>query len=460
MLITFIVTVAVLAVLYILVNIFCKKAVRPTYDFSTNAPKSYKIAGHIIFGISFFVNVLEIILYFFWNDATGLWIIYAFSLVFALLALLLLYAVVFTYEAIKDDEVYIRGFFKTKKIKICDIRSNNIGAFAISFYDKNNKLLFMLDKFTLGVNDFIYLLNDRKHNEVNEDFQEDTSAEEKTILAKIGREYRESYKERRKKFLIASSTGGIAVIAAFVLLFFLIGTKTYMMIFIGIVSAVAVLLFINVDLSLMKKDLSLSDVSLGNKYKFTNKKVKGASKHKFIQHFILCITALFLGAMFMLPLIGGLGNIPNYDEYKPITGKIEYAREQTGKYNYIAVALYDIPTEYRLSSIYLREFDYSFFDEVKKGDTVTIYIDDSKDNEITSNRFGRKLYNEFYYLATEDKEYFTQENYIKSHEHSDKVVLTLVGIGTAIMVASTVGMIVSCVVYKKRKKQEDIVIYK
>ena len=168
---------------------------------------------------------------------------------------------------------------------------------------------------------------------------------------------------------------------------------------------------------------------------------------------------MFLGATLLLPLLTIFAEGEDYYALMPITGKLEYYREQNGKNKYIAIGLYDVPTEYRLSSIYLDEFDYSFFDEVEAGDTITIFIDNSKDHEITLG-VPRKLYNYFYYLAADGKEYFTYEDYIKSHERNDNVAWIIVGVGITIFVVATVALIIGYLVCKKRKKEEDIEIYK
>ncbi|MDE6442656.1 MAG: hypothetical protein K2L12_07910 [Clostridia bacterium] len=461
MLITFIVTVAILAVLYLLINICNKKIDKPNYDFSTGAPKSLLIFAHTVFGAAIFVVALEIVIYFLWKDKTALWAIFGIFLTFAILALIILYGLYFTYEAISGDEVYIHKFFTIKKVKVSDIRSvNNIGTSGFGFYDKNNKCLFRADSFTLGINELIRLINERKSAGSNEDFQEDAFAEEKVILTKLGREYRESYNKRKKKFIINFSAVSTVILLAVVLLLFFIGTDTATIVGIGLLGAFALAFNLFVFLSNMKKELNTDDESLGNKYKFTNKRVKGASRNKFKQICILCVCYMILGVALTLPMLGIIGEHPNYDEFTPITGKIEYYREHTGRNSYIAIGFYDIPTEYRLSSIFLDELDYSFFDEVKVDDTVTILTGNDKNHEFSLRGVSKKQWNDFYYLATDGKEYFTYEDYVKSHEHNDKVGFILVGIGIAAFVASAVTLTSAYFVCKKREKEEDIVIYK
>ncbi|MDE7395690.1 MAG: hypothetical protein K2M95_06205 [Clostridiales bacterium] len=442
-----------------LINIRHKKTVRPNYDFSTGAAKSWLIFAHTGFGISFSVIASEIIICFFRKNQIALWTIFGIFTFFALLELLLLYELYFTYEAIRGDEVYIRRFFGMKKIKVSDIRRIDARSLLIEFYDKNNKCLFRADSITQGIHELIRLINERKSDGSNEDYQEDALAEGKAILAKIGQEYRANYKERKKKFKIKFLVVSIVILLALVLLMYFIGIHTFEIVEIGLLGALALALIFFSVLTGMKKELDDDDVSLGNRYKFANKKVKGANRSKFKIICILCVCCMALGATLLIPLCGVLEKAPNYDEYTHITGKLEYYRENFSKHGYIAIGFYDIPTEYRLSSLYLDEFDYSFFNEVKAGDTVTIYIDNAKDRKFSLGGVSKKQWNSFYYLATDSKEYFTYEDYVKSNKLNDRAGFILVGVGIAILVAATITLISARFVCKKREKEETIVIY-
>ena len=455
MLITFIVTVAVLAVLYLVLNICKKKIQRPTYDFMTGEYKPLIVFSHVGFGVSFLVLAAEIALHFFWENQEGLWIIFGFSLAFAAIFLFSLYGLLFTYEAIKGDEVYVRRVFGTKTIKVSDIRSiKKNGTTIIEFYGKEHKRLFFVDSFTPGIGKLIELINEKQAEGMNGDSLNDTFSEERAILEKLGREYRASYKERRKKLIKTFLPVSMAVVVAIVLLLILLYCDTIMVVLIGLLTAFASLFCLFSILSVMKKELNQDDLSLGNQYKFTNRRVKGANRNRFIKISVTCVLFMIMGLLLLLPLIGIFGEKQSYDEFVPITGKIKYVYEQRGRNRYVAIGFSDVPTEYRLTAIYLREFDYSFFDDVEIGDTITIYVSDYDD------RGGDKKWNEFYYLASEEKEYFTYDNYVKSVEHNEKVAFTVVGIGIAIFIAATAVLISSYVVCKKREKEEDIIIYK
>ncbi|MDE7107848.1 MAG: hypothetical protein K2O39_05940 [Clostridiales bacterium] len=399
----------------------------------------------------------EIIGYFTWNDQTSLWAIYGIFLSFAIICILMLCDLYFDYEAIKGDEVYVRRFFKIKIINVNDICRINNGPLYIGFYDEYNKRLFLADAMTNGITVLIGFINERKSNAETET-QKETRVQEEAVLAQLGREYRASYKERRKKFLRNFSVFSILFLPALLLLMYFIGSSTAQIIVIGILYAFALMISLFACLNNMKTDLSKDDVWLGDKYKFTNKKVKGASKHKFMMICIVSICFMFIGGLSMLPLLSVFGEEPNYDEYTPVTGCIEYCREQTGKYRYIAIGFYDMPTEYRLDSIYLDEFDYSFFKEVKVGDKVTIYVDNDKDSEFSIRGVSKNQWNSFYYLSTSRKEYFTYDDYIKSNEHNDMVTCVIAGLGITTFVAAAVTIPVAYFVCKRRATDEDIVI--
>ena len=459
MLIAFIVTTVVLAGLYLLVNICNKKIKRPDYDFSTGATKPLLIFGHGGFCISFLFIASEIIGYYTWNDQTSLWAIYGIFLFFAVVCLLMLCDLYFDYEAIKGDEVYVRRFFKIKIINVNDIRRIHNGQLYIGFYDEYNKRLFLADAMTNGITVLIGLINERKSNAETETPKE-TRVQEKAVLEKLGREYRASYPVRRKRFLRNFSVFSILFLPALLLLMYFIGSYTAQIIFIGVLYAFALVICLLICLNNMKTELSKDDFWLGNKYQFTNKKVKGASKHKFRMSCILCASFMFLGATLMLAFLGVFSEEPNYNEYTPVTGRIEYCREQTGKYRYIAIGLYDMPTEYRLDSIYLDEFDYSFFKEVKIGDKVTIYVDNSKDIEFSLRGVSKKQWNSFYYLSTKRKEYFTYEDYVKSREHNNMAANIIAGVGVTMFVAAAVVIPISYFVCNRRAVDEEIEIYK
>lgn len=200
MLITFIVAVTILAALYLLINICNVKMYRPNFDFSTGPTKSWLIFAHTLFCVSFLAMASGIIFYYFLEDKEPLWGLFSISLLFAILDLLLLCVMYFTFEAIIDDEVYIRRFFTVKKINVNTIRSiNNINPRRICFFGRNNTCLFLVDLSTPGINELIHLINVRKSEVTDNKTQEAVLAEEKTILAKLGQEYRASYNERKKK---------------------------------------------------------------------------------------------------------------------------------------------------------------------------------------------------------------------------------------------------------------------
>ena len=228
----------------------------------------------------------------------------------------------------------------------------------------------------------------------------------------------------------------------------------------GLLGALALAVNIFSMLSGMKKELGLNDVSLGNKHKFENKKVKGASKYKFKRITAVCISGMFLGIVLLLPLLLISGEKQDYDDFTQITGKLEYYRKHTGRNSYIALGFYDMETEYRLSSIYLNEFDYSFFVEVKKGDTVTVLIDNDKDREFSLRGIDRKRWNHFYYLAADGNEYFTYNDYVISRERNDRIGFIISMVGIAIFAASSVALVSAYFVCKKNEKAEDIVICK
>ena len=465
MLITFIVTAAVLAVLYLLTNVFYKKSDRSQYDYVTAPSKPYLILVHTVFGVGMSILALDIVLYFFWNDVTGLWCIYGMALLLAFIGLLMFCGLCFTYEAIKGNYVYVRRLFTTKIIKVCDIRNVEIVVRAgLAFYDRYNKVLFYADSATQGIYVLIGLINERKADIVKEDPEQEEiySEEGKALLLEMGQEYRANYNKHRKKFILISLTVGMTIVVILGIIFALVSDDVNTAVFLGVLCALAVIIFV-VAVSIAKgRELSKDDFSLGEVHKYDNKKVKGASKDKFKKMRIYCLPVIILGAIVavIMTVVWALGPKEySYDEYAPLTGKIEYCREQPGRYNYIAIGLEDVPTEYRLTSIFLRELDYSFFNEVKAGDTVTIYVDTSDDRSFSMRGVSKKKFNSFYYLEANGKEYFTYEDFVTSHKRNDAIGVMIAAIGIAAGVASAAALIITYVICKKREKYEEIEIY-
>ena len=457
MLITFIVTAMILPVLYILINLYNKKAERSNYEFSTGASKSLFIFSHALFCVPYLVIATDIILYFFVKDQTTLWCIYGIFLFFAIFGLFFLYTLYFTYEAISGDKVYVHRYFKVKIFNVNDIRRISFSKLIVGFYGIHNKCLFLADGMTKGIKEFINLIDERKSSSIDE---EAVIAEENAVLKKLGREYKASYNERRKKFIRNFPVLSIVFWSAIMALMFFTSANTYYIVAPGLLLAVVLALVFFTALSTMKKELSEDDLTLGNRHKFKNKKVKGASKNTFIAVCACSICLMFLGALLLLPLMTIYHERPNYGEFTPVTGKLEYYRENNGKSSYIAIGLYDIPTEYRLYSTYLDELNYTFFDEVKVGDTITILIDNDEDREFSIRGVSKNKWNNFYYLAVGSKEYFTYEAYINSLENSNRRLWIIVGVGITMLVASAAGLIIGYFVCKKRRQEEDIVIYK
>ena len=463
--VTAIVTMVAIAVLYALLNIFYKKADRSDYDFVTGPPKGFVIFGHTFFGVSFAAFVADIILYFFWKNAVGLWCIYGIALLFSLLALLLIFSLYFTFEAIKGDEVHARRFFKTKIIKVSDIRNiNNLGMMTV-FSDRYGNALFYADSPTKGLYDLIRMINERRAA-LGDDANETKlySEEGEALLIKMGQEYRASYGERRKKFVLKFVLIAVGALIAIVLsLYFLNPRALDEVVMIGVMGAFALALCGFSFLTTMKNELKRDDLTLGNAYKFKNKRIKGASKDKFKKTRLVCLPLLIAGV-----IVGGIAAAVwatsdkeySYDEYKAVTGTVEYCREQSSmKNSYIAIGLKDNPTEYRLDSIFVYEFDYSFFDEVKAGDTITIYIDTGEDHTFSMKGVSKKRFNSFYYLEANGKEYFSYDDFVKSHERNDRIGDAIIVVGLAACAAAAIVLIATYFVCKKREKVEDIDIY-
>ena len=461
MLVVFIATAVLLAVLYALLKSGYKKRDRSVYEVSTGPSKSILVLGHLVFLVGLLGIVLEVPFVCLRYDKADLWCAYGIFSFFAALALLIFCLAYYFYEAVRGDEVFVHRFWRRKSFQVGDIRRiQNIAGMSVVFYGENDRRLFSVDTCMKGIGDVIALINERKPSEPPaEETESESVRESRELLRKMGREYRASYEERRKKLIRRYVPIVLALLAAFNVVLCLL-SDAFTLIKTLPLSVAYFIVGLWSSLTSLKRELKNDDFWLGNQHKYTNKRIKGASKAKFKAIRIVCILLMVCGVVFsamFLPF--GIGQEPqSYAELTPVTGKMEYWRQTYTQSPYFAIGFYDVPTEYRLSSIWVDELDASFFAEVKKGDEVTLYIDGSKDHAFSMRRVSRKQWNDFYALEVNGKAYFTYDDYLKGYKEDRAVWYGGVIGGAALAVGSAGTLTGAYFVCKSREKDEDIAL--
>ncbi len=461
----------ILDIIFILVVAFSiflvfKKAssTKTNYDVKTTAGRFPHVFSFICIALGVALNILSIVFYFKENK-DGQYATCFCGLFFDIMGLILLVIVRLTYEAILDNAVIIKRF-KTKQINIIDIAHIQTVPAGFIFFDKNFNKLFSLDGMTGKKNDFMDVLI-KKSSELGgkilfsvnnmtvpltntENNSEDLS--EKQTYELIGKEYRannlNSNKEQRGVFFIFLFMA-LAMIGLSILIkrYYLILFVPLMFIGYGKINKTAK--------ETKESQKKLNDYQLGVNTFLQCKKVKGYGKRKIKNLKLSCfiIGPLFLIIGLVCGLGAGLSKITPYSKMNEVTGIVEYASEIIDDDDTIIVlGIENDPIEYRLESKYYDYFDLEFFDDVKIGDKITIYVENDKPSKQKSKIDKTKeKYNNFYYLKANDIEYFSYKNYKDGFMHDRNIGIILGCVFASIGIGS---FVVFAILYSKIKKEE------
>ena len=155
---------------------------------------------------------------------------------------------------------------------------------------------------------------------------------------------------------------------------------------------------------------------------------------------------------------GALSQPLKREDMVEVTGQFEYIRTITDRYTYdYAIGLIDDTNEYRISDIYLMNFDNNFRKEVSIGTPITLCI--SSKASYSDLKFKDKTsYTYAYTLKTEAKEYLSYSGYVASFEqdHLDAKIIFIVS--TSLFGLSFVGLGITYLVTKHNSKKETIEI--
>lgn len=201
--------VILLTIIHILLSIIFyllskkNKKEKLSYDFYTKYKKStiyffmFYFLFPIVMNIIIFIGLIQ-------NNISKFYPPFILSIIFCFFSIALEIHYLFEYVAIKDNNVINSTFRKNIIINIKDIYSVNKKGW-YNFRNKNNELIFALDKGTENINEFIQLLESKTTliNYINNDITHKNLLEkytEKDIkkYERIGREYRSLIKERNK----------------------------------------------------------------------------------------------------------------------------------------------------------------------------------------------------------------------------------------------------------------------
>ena len=427
-----------------------------------NNDSIFTSAGIYIFFI--IMLLISIILYIFslynfqMKNLKSAWLLFSIAAFIQFIAISGLLSYYYEY-IINEEEIIINHIllksrrFKLNKIKyILNYRN-------YYFYDKYNKNLFSLSKDILGVNNFVTkiklkanLINYNERDLADNISKVYTNMEAETLI-NIGKDYRDKYYKRIRN---AKLQGVLSFLIYFSVIFLMCVIKSWLYLFFLIFMPIVVLGVFSPLKKGHEKDLRLSNFELGIRNYLKNNKVKGSCKY-FLK-IVTCWSLAFFSLGFIMSLIFipiSLSSPKSYEDMIYIEGRLQH-----GYYiedEYIAISIDDINRQYRLSSIYVKYFDYTFFDDVKIGDKVSLYIEDREHN---GKYEGEKIKISYlYYLKANDTVYFNYEDMVNGWIRNNNIGKVSSYVFGGISIASILVIGISYLVYLKKRKSESISIF-
>ena len=445
--------------LIIYINNKKKNLDKSKYDMVTTGVVFVNVFGYILAVICILMMIGGIIALVISNNKIAFWSLLGFSLFFYVLCFILLIDNNFSYEAIKDDEFIVYRFMKEKRIKIRDVKVIRINGPQVFFVRANGLNFCMADVNTPFLGEIIaymqsnYNIESIQGNVINAVKETELDYDDKKvqIYKKIGKEYKDKLIKNENKNKIISIILLIVLCLISIFISILID-----IIILGIVLIVMFIVFYNVMNKNRKKELEETYYNLGCKYYFKHKFVVGHGKTTFSRIRLVSIIYLILGLLFSLILLIPDHKRVDYNTLVEVSGQVEYCFEYSGENKKIVFGLVGDNTEYKLRSIFVDDFDFSFFDEVKINDYVIFYIDETNYEELNNNDYGKTRETEVYFVEANNKQYFNEENYIKGLTDDDRIKYIMGFIGVSVAVVSVITLIGGYVYYKNNSKKEYI----
>lgn len=456
--------------LLVLLFSFFNRVYKKGYEVVTSYSKGMIIFDVVLIIDASLTTVLGLILIMLFPKIEHFILLPIFGSFFGVIGLVLLFAILNQFEAIKDRTIYIRRFIKIKIIPIDEVYSvDNTLWKTLVFSNQYGDKLFSMDTFTFRRKEFFKLINERKNKFIYSDVLEiDSSYKDERVfnqtLVDIGKQYRKDFYKRRKRlktFMVLESI--FLLISLFITVLVLkLNTINSPIVFIFEVAFSFVLVIsifaINRRLRQMQHEISKDDEWVGGKHKYENKHVIGHHRHKAktINVFLILLSLIMLPSAIVLPV--SYNEKPyKEEEMVRIDGTIEYCGLlYNGDY---VIAFEDNPIEYHISQSQLLYANLLEFRQLKAGINVYLLTDNKEPYKLNRRDTDRKQYKSLFVLrAPLSTEFVSYENYCKAIERKRVAGLTI-GYGLlAIGATSLLAVPVVWFTVGSRKKGEYIKI--
>lgn len=388
---------------------------------------------------------------------TSAWLLFSIAAFIQLIAIWGLLSYYYEYKINEEEIIISHILLKSRRFKLDQIKYI-LTYKNYYFYDKYNKVLFSLSKDIVGINKFVTTIKSQANliNYNERDFTDNISkvytiSEEETLI-NIGKDYRDKYYKRIRN---AKVQGVFSFIIFFSLILLMCFLKSWMYLLFLIFMPIVILGVYSPLKKSHDKDLKLSNFELGIRNYLRNNTVKGSHKYifKIITYWSLGLFSFgFIMSLMFIPLSSS--SLKSYEDMIYIEGTLQYGFSIEDEY--IAIAIDDINHQYRLSSIYIKYFDYKFFDDVKIGDKVSLYIEDRYH---IGTYEGKKIKISYlYYLKVNETEYFGYDDMVNGWISNYNIGKVLSYIFGGISIASLLVLGICYLVYINKRKSEFIYI--
>ena len=384
------------------------------------------------------------------------------GLIFGILSLSIMILSYFNTGAIDNNYIYYYKLFRINKINISDIKYIYSIGIEVTFFDIKKQKLFILQK-SKETEEIINKI--KQNNKVyynltgDKDIYDIKNSLDLVSISKyeeLGNDIKDKKGIYRKRFKSIITIVSLLYLLMVILLCVFIHLALILLIVPGLI---IVPIFYGMVLSNYEEKFLLNDFELGYLHFMDAKIYKGHAKKKFKDTIkVSSVWGIFFFIIGIICLIAIINFKPtDYNTLKTVEGTLEsYYKNTYSKNNYIAFKIKESDYEYRIGSIYVDEFDASFFSENNEGCKVKFLIDEKVHQGKNTKTKEDCNYVYIYYMKCNNYEYFGYDDMLKGEIDNINVAkyacyFSFTGITIIIGIN-----VVSYLNYKNNKKKEVI----
>lgn len=457
-----IVSLILFVLLIVLVIIKYKKllVILKEYELHTTYKKGLSIFCYVFFALSFIIEGVSLPLHFS-NTLDGYWVCFSMGWFFFLLTFIVFCDAFLNFEALNDKILYAYRPFKEKQINIEDIKYISVFSMEVKFFDKHQKVILTTSSANSGIQkivekikidhpicDFVNPLDRIEQIKNSNDYETIRKYE------MFGKELYDN-KDKAIKNLKITLFVIFALLACVDVLVCAFSKDWFNLLWLILMFIIAPFVY-SFTINNQNKKYELDMFELGYRHFKECKSYIGHSKYIFNGIKINCLIWIIFGLIFgscMLAFSLAF-KITDYSDLIKVQGTIEYTYESNSDSEYIAFGILEDDVEYRLSSIYLDEFDYSFFDEVKENGHLVVYAKDKVTNGTNQLNDEKVEVCQIYYVKFNGVEYLSYDSMLKSEIKNNNVTKIMAVVSYSISLLSLLLLIVGYIACKKNEKRE------